>query len=207
MRLLEYSLHTYVRSKHAITVKPKYKVWSRMSIHDYRALSYVQSSMVNTCVVPGCGNRSDRDHHLSFHALPLTNKGLLKQWLHQIGRKNVPLNRNSRVCSKHFKKSHWRKLQLDEYPTENLPQLATQVSTSTPRRPLVRRLFTENKGDDDDGESIQQLPTQDVGVNTDGDQEAEKSELEVKVGELEREIEMLKGSGSGEMKFFGVNCW
>ena len=109
--------------------------------------------------------------------------------------KYVPLNRNSRV---HYKKSHWHKLQ-HEYPTENLPQLATRVSTSTPR-PLAHRLFTENKGDDDDGgggESIQQLPTQDVGVNTDRDQEAEKRELKVKVRELEREIETVKESGSG----------
>ena len=83
--------------------------------------------MVNTCVVPGCGSRSDRDHHLSFHLLPLKNKPLLKKWLHQIGRKNVPLNKNSRVCSRHFKNSRLRKLHSDEYPTENLPRLATQA--------------------------------------------------------------------------------
>ena len=54
--------------------------------------------MVNTCVVPGCSSRSDRAKHLSFHALPLTNKPLLRQWVHQIGRKKLPINKNTRVC-------------------------------------------------------------------------------------------------------------
>ena len=103
--------------------------WSRMSIHDYHSR---QSTMVNTCVVPGCGSRSDRDHQLSFHRLPPKNKTLLRQWLHHIGRKNVPLNNNSRICSRHFKNSHKRKLHSDEYPTENLPKLATRVSIPTP---------------------------------------------------------------------------
>ena len=57
--------------------------------------------MVNTCVVPGCSSRSDRDKHLSFYALPLSNKHLLKQWIHVIGEKNLPINPNSRVCSRH----------------------------------------------------------------------------------------------------------
>ena len=102
--------------------------------------------MVNTCIVPGCGSRSDRDHDLSFHCLPLTNKPLLKQWLHQIGRKNAPVNQNSRVCSKHFKRSHMRKLRPDEYPTENLPRLATRATTSAPRRSLVRRPLQDQTG-------------------------------------------------------------
>ena len=129
--------------------------------------------MVNICIVPGCGSRSDRDHDLSFHCLPLTNKPLLKQWLHQIGRKNAPVNQNSRVCSKHFKRSHMRKLRPDEYPTENLPRLATRATTSAPRRSLVRRpLQDQNRHDDsNDGDRMEQLPTQEVGVNTDGDQE------------------------------------
>ena len=46
-------------------------------------------TMMNISVVPGCRSRSDRDHHLSFHLLPLKNKTLLKKWLHQIEQKNV----------------------------------------------------------------------------------------------------------------------
>ena len=150
--------------------------------------------MVNTCVVPGCGSRSDRDHHLSFHLLPLKNKPLLKKWLHQIGRKNVPLNKNSRVCSRHFKNSHLRKLHSDEYPTENLPRLATRATTSTPRRPLVRRQLVEDEHDDDDtgdNDRVEPPPTQDVGVNTVGD---EIEWLEAKIHDLEDEIKVLTES-------------
>ena len=150
--------------------------------------------MVNTCVVPGCGSRSDRDHHLSFHLLPLKNKSLLKKWLHQIGRKNVPLNKNSRACSRHFKNSRLRKLHSDEYPTENLPRLATRATTSTPRRPLVRRQLVEDERDDDDtgdNDRVESPPTQDVGVNTVGD---EIERLEAKIHDLEDEIKVLTES-------------
>ena len=53
--------------------------------------------MVHVCVVPGCSNRSDREKNLSFHCLPLKNKTLLRTWIHKIGRKNLPLNNNSRA--------------------------------------------------------------------------------------------------------------
>ena len=150
--------------------------------------------MVNTCVVPGCGSRSDRDHHLSFHLLPLKNKSLLKQWLHQIGRKNVPLNNNSRVCSKHFKQSHKCLLRCDEYPTENLPQLATRISTPTPRRPLVRRQLFIDKRTEDDGDD--ERKTQDVGINTDLPELEKIEHLEGRIVVLEREIKQLKENSS-----------
>ena len=63
------------------------------------------------------------------------------------------------------------KLQLNEYRTENLPVLAARVSTSTPRRQLVPAQLddsTYNHNDDDD--KIEELQTQDVGVNTEGSQ-------------------------------------
>ena len=60
--------------------------------------------MVHVCVIPGCSNRSDRETRLSYFHLPLKNKRLLKIWIHQIRRKNLPLNGNSRVCSDHFVK-------------------------------------------------------------------------------------------------------
>ena len=159
--------------------------------------------MVNTCIVPGCGSRSDRDHHLSFHCLPLTNKPLLKQWLHQIGRKNAPVNQNSRVCSKHFKRSHMRKLRPDEYPTENLPKLATRVTTATPRRPLVRRPLQENRHDDsDNGDRMEQLPTREISVNTDDDQQVKK--LEARVCELEEEIKELRKDESSRFSLESI---
>ena len=87
-----------------------------------------------------------------------------------------------------------RKLRPDEYPTENLPKLATQVTTPTPRRPLVRRLFDENRHDDGDkdADKVEQQPTQDIGVNTDRVQEVEK--LETRICELEEEIKELTES-------------
>ena len=87
-----------------------------------------------------------------------------------------------------------RKLRPDEYPTENLPALSTQVKTPTPRRPLVRRLPDEIS--DDDG--IEQLPTQDVGVNTEKDRESEK--LEARIMELEGKVKELTESGHGESR-------
>ena len=84
--------------------------------------------MVNYCSVPGCSSRSDRESSLSFHTLPLKNKILLKKWIHRIGRKSLPLKNNTRVCSKHFMNSQGRCLRPDEFPSENLPALPTQLT-------------------------------------------------------------------------------
>ena len=94
----------------------------------------MSQEMVYFCAVPGC-NRSDRDTHVSCHHLPV-NK-LLKQWIHKIGRENLPILDSTRVCSEHFINSKGRKLQPDEYPTLKLPLLPTQVSVPPPRRELV----------------------------------------------------------------------
>ena len=91
------------------------------------------SRMVHFCVVPGCSNKSDCDTHLSFRRLPLSNKSLLKIWVHKIGRINLPLNDNSRVCSEHFPRGRWLLLN-DEYPTLKLPILSTQATVPNKRR-------------------------------------------------------------------------
>ena len=39
---------------------------------------------------------------MCFFQLQLRNKHVLKQWIHCIGKKNLPINGNSRICSKHF---------------------------------------------------------------------------------------------------------
>ena len=148
--------------------------------------------MVNTCAVPGCSSRSDRDTHLSFHALPLSNKALLKRWIHQIGMKNLPINSSSRVCSRHFKNSHGRKLRCGEYPSESLPQLATRVATPTPRRPLVRRHTPCTEDQHENGEEHQEcLQMQEIGVNTDVNDE-EVNKLRVRVAELEKGVSILR---------------
>ena len=93
------------------------------------------------CVVPGCTNDSVTHQNVSFHRLPLKKKQLLKIWIHKIGRKTLPLNSNSRVCSSHFVNSFGWCLRQDEFPTENLPSLPTRV-TSRPRK-LPRERFLD----------------------------------------------------------------
>ena len=96
--------------------------------------------MVHCCCVPRCSHRSDREHHLSYFGLPLKNKSILKQWVHRIGRKNLPINSYTRVCSSHFVQAAGRRLRPDEVPSLNLPVL-TSVAKSTPRRPPKERAF------------------------------------------------------------------
>ena len=66
------------------------------------ALNRVSKSEYHFCCVPSCSSNSVRDSHFSFFRLPLSKKSLLKQWVHAIGRKNLPVNTNTRVCSKHL---------------------------------------------------------------------------------------------------------
>ena len=91
--------------------------------------------MAHFCAVPGCSNRSNRDTRLSYFGLPLKKKALLKVWIHKIGRKNLPLNSNTRVCSDYFVLAAGRSLRPDEYPTRNLPMISTQSTVSKPRKP------------------------------------------------------------------------
>ena len=73
-----------------------------------------------------------------------------------------------------------------------MPQLATQVSTPTPRRPLVHRqtLCTDDKHENDE-EKQECLQTRDGGVNTHPNDE-EMSKLTARVAELEREVSILR---------------
>ena len=156
--------------------------------------------MVNTCVVPGCNSRSDRDKHLSFHTLPLSNKVLLKRWIHQIGRKNLPINASSRVCSKHFINSHFRLLRPDEYPTQNLPQLPTHVSVPTPRRPLVRRGCTQMENETRREEAAGCCNVKEIGVNTEDTDSEEMVKLIESINELEEEVNVLQNEVSSGSK-------
>ena len=147
--------------------------------------------MVNTCVVPGCNSRSNKDKHLSFHALPLSNKTLLKRWIQLIGRKNLPINSNSRVCSKHFNNSHSRVLRPDEYPTQNLPQLPTCVSIPKPQSPLVRSEDTKTKNTTQE-EVATDYAMKEIGVNTDDIESEEMISLREIIHELECQVVALR---------------
>ena len=59
--------------------------------------------------------------------------------MHKIGRKNLPLNNNTRVCSEHFVNSAKRHLRPDEYPSLKLPVLATSVTNPRKRKSPVKR--------------------------------------------------------------------
>ena len=101
------------------------------------------------CCVPGCSKRSERDKDASFHRLPLNDKKLLKVWVHKIGRKNLPINSSTRVCSRHFIGSKGHKLRPDEYPTLNLPILPTQVTQPQRRKSPKKRVDSFSANDDD----------------------------------------------------------
>ena len=66
--------------------------------------------MVHSCSVPDCHNDSVKNPDVSFHRLPLKRKKILKIWINKIGRKNLPLNVNTRVCSDHFVNSVGRRM-------------------------------------------------------------------------------------------------
>ena len=93
--------------------------------------------------MPGCSNRSNRERNLSYFKLPLTRKTVLKQWIHVIGRKNLPINNSTRVCSMHFVDANGRLLRKDEVPSLNLPVLSTTVK-KTSRKPPKDQPFVES---------------------------------------------------------------
>lgn len=159
--------------------------------------------MVHFCAVPGCSNRSDRDSHLSYHRLPLKNKQILKQWIHKIGRTNLPLNDSTRVCSEHFVNSKGRMLQPGEIPTLKLPVLPTQVSLPPPRRPLIRYTLPEQG---DRPRSSAGVVYSDAAVNTDltgadlESLEKELSEIKEKLQVSQNDCEDLKGKQQFRLK-------
>ena len=60
--------------------------------------------------------------------------------MHKIGRKNLPLNGNSRVyCNEHFVNSTRRRHQIDKYSTTKLPKLQTMVN------PLLKKRFPRKR--------------------------------------------------------------
>ena len=95
--------------------------------------------MVHFCAVLGCSNCYGRNTSVSFYALPLKNKRLLKIWVHKIGRKVLPINTSTRICSDHFVNADGCRLCPDEYPLVNLPVLSTTVCQAKPQKPPTLR--------------------------------------------------------------------
>ena len=100
--------------------------------------------MVHFCCVPCCSSNSVGEPHLSFYWLPLTNKRLLKQWIHHIGRKNFPINGNTRICSKHFHLASGHMLRCDEVPSVDLLTLSTSITPCKVRKPSMSCEFVDS---------------------------------------------------------------
>ena len=96
------------------------------------------------CCVPCCSRNSIREPHLSFYRLPLTNKRLLNQWIHRICRKNLLINGNTRVCSKHFHQASGCRLRCDEVPSVDLPTLSTSITPCKVRKPPTSCEFVDS---------------------------------------------------------------
>ena len=73
-----------------------------------------------------------------YYGLPLKNKNLLKEWIHKIGRKNLPLNSSTRICSDHFLNASGRLLRKSEAPSQNLPLVRKNCPASKRKSPTKR---------------------------------------------------------------------
>ena len=65
------------------------------------------------CSVPGCSNRSDKVHNISFCRFPAPNSNLCNIWMINTRIKHV--TKNTRVCSEHFEGG--KRDDLDAIPT------------------------------------------------------------------------------------------
>ena len=164
--------------------------------------------MVHFCCVPGCSNRSSRESRLSFFGLPLKKKALLKKWIHCIGRKNLPVNSNTRVCSDHFVDAMGRLLRPDEVPSLHLPMLSTSARKEKQRQPPRNRPFLEEASRDyadrsaiGDSTVCDACTQCDVSVANVGEARARLEVLEKQVKEQEQALTQQKfrlGSMEGD---------
>ena len=146
--------------------------------------------MVHFCAVPGCSNHYGRDTLVSFFALPLKNKRLLKIWIHKIGRKDLPINSSTRICSDHFVNAAGRRLRPDEYPSVNLPALSTTVCQPRPRKPPTLRSMTVEPTKEESYEELNEVSLQvaDVGVQVSDDSQAIIVRLSQSISNLEEQL-------------------
>ena len=86
-----------------------------------------------------------RDYSHTYHCLPLNSQPLMRVWIHKIGRSNLSLKSNTRVCSDHIVNSRGCKLRADEYPTLRLPKLLTSRTSPKMRKAPTTR--STNKGE------------------------------------------------------------
>ena len=126
-------------------------------------------------------------------------------WIHKIGRKNLPVNSNTRVCSKHFVKSVGRRLRKDEFPSRNLPVLPTSVIVPFKRKsPRKRSEHVEDLPESDDGSL---LPGQDFEYDQCCSTDltiADIKRMEEQIEEMKKQLSQLKHENA-TLKFSLVN--
>ncbi|XP_057705172.1 uncharacterized protein LOC130923456 [Corythoichthys intestinalis] len=114
------------------------------------------------CSAIGCTNRTDGKHNppdLSFHSFPTRDRGLLKKWLHNVGREMFTPTKASKLCSAHFlpdcfkvdvyekyglesKERQRRKRRLledDAVPTEFVHRSTQQVTLASPLSQMEKK--------------------------------------------------------------------
>ena len=156
------------------------------------------------CIVPGCHNSSSVHWHLSFHRL-LLKKSILKNWIHKIGWKNLPLIGNSRVCSEPFETD--RLPRKNDYPTKKLPVHPLAVAPFRPRKPPKARLIMqeesrlpESRADDQEsGLEEYNMPGR-VNVITNTDLSGtDIEEMEHRISDLTKENSVLRSKISSQV--------
>ena len=91
--------------------------------------------MGHFCCVTGCSNESTRTRHLSYYKLRTFEKEyILRKWIHLIGRKDLPINKETRVCFEHFINAHGWLLRPNKVPSLKLPFFKPVNSKRKPPR-------------------------------------------------------------------------
>ena len=144
----------------------------------------------------GCSNRSDSETIRSYFHLPLKRKEVLKIWVHTIGRKSVPINGSTRVCSDHFVNVTGRLLRPDQYPMVNLPVLHITTSQAKPRKLLavraVQPVDTSPNASDEEESSEEMSIMADAEIQVSDDSKNVLAELSKKISCLEEQLHASK---------------
>ena len=74
-----------------------------------------------------CWNQSNRETHLSCYSLPLTNKHLLKIWVHKVKWINLQRNSSTWVCSDCFLSAALVRYSLQSTLCKNFQRGPTQL--------------------------------------------------------------------------------
>jgi len=117
----------------------------------------------------------------------MKNKVLLKVWIHKIGRKNLPLNSNTQVCSDHFLASGQR-LCPNERPQRNLLVISMQITIQKPRKPLkVRIILGPSANSSDSGSSKENVEQVDAETQMNDNSQTVIKELQERIMRLEED--------------------